>query len=122
VLGLRRAKGMVLDADDPDTRSAGSFFTNPFVDPEALPPGAPAWPQPDGRVKTSAAWLIQHAGFEKGQGDPDGIAISTKHVLALTNRGRGTTAQLRAMADEIQAGVLARFGVRLECEPVFVGT
>jgi UDP-N-acetylmuramate dehydrogenase len=123
VLALRRGKGMVLDPGDHDTWSAGSFFTNPFVSPDALPEGAPSWPGgPDGRVKTSAAWLIQHAGFAKGHGDPDGIAISTKHVLALTNRGRGTTAQLIALAREIQDGVQAAYGIRLEPEPVFVGT
>jgi UDP-N-acetylmuramate dehydrogenase len=120
VLTLRRGKGMVLDPADPDTRSAGSFFTNPLVDPALLPAGAPAWEQPDGRVKTSAAWLIQNAGFTKGHGDPDGIAISTKHVLALTNRGHGTTAQLVALAREIQAGVQQTFGIRLEPEPVGV--
>jgi UDP-N-acetylmuramate dehydrogenase len=122
VLALRRGKGMVLDPADHDTWSAGSFFTNPFVSPERLPEGAPAFPGPDGRVKTSAAWLIQHAGFARGHGDPDGIAISTKHVLALTNRGRGTTAQLVALAREIQAGVERAYGIRLEPEPVFVRT
>ena len=122
VLALRRSKGMVLDPDDPDTRSAGSFFTNPILDAAALPDGAPAFPQPDGRVKTSAAWLIQHAGFAKGHGNPDGIAISSKHVLALTNRGHGTTAELLALAREIQDGVQAAFGVWLEPEPVFVRT
>jgi UDP-N-acetylmuramate dehydrogenase len=122
VLGLRRGKGMVLDPADHDTWSAGSFFTNPIVDADALPEGAPAWPAGDGRVKTSAAWLIQHAGFARGHGDPDGIAISTKHVLALTNRGHGTTAALVALAREIQDGVAATFGIRLEPEPVFVRT
>jgi UDP-N-acetylmuramate dehydrogenase len=122
VLGLRRGKGMVLDPADPDTRSAGSFFTNPIVQPDALPPDAPAWPQPDGRVKTSAAWLIQNAGFAKGYGNPEGIAISTKHVLALTNRGRGTTRELTALAREIQDRVQQRFGVALVPEPVFVRT
>jgi UDP-N-acetylmuramate dehydrogenase len=122
VLRLRRGKGMVLDPGDHDTWSAGSFFTNPFVSPDALPEGAPSWPQADGRLKTSAAWLIQNAGFAKGHGDPDGIAISTKHVLALTNRGDGTARELVALAREIQDGVAARFGIRLEPEPVFVGT
>jgi UDP-N-acetylmuramate dehydrogenase len=122
VLALRRSKGMVLDPGDPDTFSAGSFFTNPIVEASAVPDGAPAFPQPDGRVKTSAAWLIDHAGFAKGYGDPDGIAISSKHVLALTNRGHGTTAQLLALAREIQDGVAARFGVRLEPEPVVILT
>jgi UDP-N-acetylmuramate dehydrogenase len=120
VLALRRGKGMVLDPADPDTFSAGSFFTNPVLDAAALPEGAPAWPGSDGRVKTSAAWLIEHAGFAKGYGDPDGIAISSKHVLALTNRGHGTTAQLLALAREIQDRVQATFGVRLEPEPVIV--
>ena len=122
VLALRRDKGMVLDAADHDTWSAGSFFTNPFVEPGALPDGAPRWPQPDGRVKTSAAWLIQHAGFARGFGNPDGIAISTKHVLALTNRGHGTTRELVALAREVQDAVQRAFGIRLEPEPVFVRT
>jgi UDP-N-acetylmuramate dehydrogenase len=125
VLALRRSKGMVLDPDDPDTRSAGSFFTNPILDAadaERLPADAPRFPQPDGaRVKTSAAWLIDHAGFAKGYGDPAGIAISTKHVLALTNRGSGTTAELVALAREIAHGVDEAFGVQLHPEPVFVG-
>lgn len=120
VLALRASKGMVLDPDDPDTRSAGSFFTNPILSPDAVPDGAPAFPEPDGRVKTSAAWLIQNAGFTKGYGNPDGIAISTKHVLALTNRGHGTTAELLALAREIQDGVERAFAIRLVPEPVFV--
>jgi UDP-N-acetylmuramate dehydrogenase len=73
-------------------------------------------------VKTSAAWLIQHAGFTKGYGNPDGIAISTKHVLALTNRGHGTTTELLALAREIQDRVTERFGIALVPEPVFVRT
>jgi UDP-N-acetylmuramate dehydrogenase len=121
VLALRRGKGMVLDGADHDTWSAGSFFTNPFVDPAGLPDGAPAFPQEDGSVKTSAAWLIEHAGFQRGYGDPAGVAISSKHTLALTNRGAGTTAQLVALAREIRDGVRARFGVTLVPEPVFVG-
>jgi UDP-N-acetylmuramate dehydrogenase len=127
VLGLRRAKGMVLDPDDPDTRSAGSFFTNPILDADAFAAlveragtAPPAFPEPDGRTKTSAAWLIERAGFTRGYGDPAGIAISTKHVLALTNRGAGTTAALIALAREIADGVQAAFGVALVPEPVFV--
>ncbi|WP_121253377.1 UDP-N-acetylmuramate dehydrogenase [Nocardioides ferulae] len=120
VLGLRAGKGMVLDADDHDTWSAGSFFTNPVVDPDAVPEGAPAWPQPDGRVKTSAAWLIEHAGFAKGHGT-ERVSLSTKHTLALTNRGTGTTADLLALAREVRDGVEARFGIRLVNEPVLVG-
>jgi UDP-N-acetylmuramate dehydrogenase len=131
VLDLRRGKGMVLDPHDPDTSSAGSFFTNPVlrehefaalaerVGPDAVPP---SWPTAHHRyVKTSAAWLIERAGFERGHGDPDGIAISTKHTLALTNRGAGTTAQLVALAREIASGVRDAFGVELVPEPVFVG-
>jgi UDP-N-acetylmuramate dehydrogenase len=128
VLALRRSKGMVLDSGDPDTRSAGSFFTNPILDAaqfDALRAragdGVPGFPEPDGRVKTSAAWLIDHAGFAKGYGNPRGIAISTKHVLALTNRGAGTTAELVALAQEIARGVDEAFGVALHPEPVFVG-
>ena len=119
VLALRAGKGMVLDADDHDTWSAGSFFTNPVVDPGVVPEGAPAWPQEDGRVKTSAAWLIEHAGFAKGHGT-DRAALSGKHTLALTNRGAATTDDLLALAREVRDGVLARFGIRLVNEPVLV--
>ncbi|WP_027004635.1 UDP-N-acetylmuramate dehydrogenase [Conexibacter woesei] len=123
VLALRRGKGMVLDPDDHDTWSAGSFFTNPILDADAIPDGAPAFPQPDGRVKTSAAWLIDHAGFAKGFALPDSnVAISTKHVLALTNRGGGTTAQLTTLAQEIQRGVSDTYNIALVPEPVFVRT
>jgi UDP-N-acetylmuramate dehydrogenase len=118
VLQLRRAKGMVIDPDDPDSVSAGSFFTNPILD--TAPPGAPAWPEPDGRVKISAAWLIEQAGFHKGYGN-DRAGISTKHTLALVNRGGATTAELMALAHEIAAGVEQRFGIALHPEPVLVG-
>jgi len=121
VLALRGGKGMVLDVADLDTRSAGSFFTNPVLDLAELPEGAPAWPEPDGRVKTSAAWLIERAGFSRGEGDPEGIAISSKHVLALTNRGGGSTSELVAFAERIATRVRERFGVSLVPEPVFVG-
>ncbi|HYF73108.1 MAG TPA: UDP-N-acetylmuramate dehydrogenase [Nocardioides sp.] len=120
VLGLRRGKGMVLDDADHDTWSAGSFFTNPVVEPSAVPDGAPAWPQPDGRVKTSAAWLIEQAGFHKGHGAGP-AALSGKHTLALTNRGGASTADLLALAREVRDGVEARFGIRLVNEPVLVG-
>ncbi|MEV0647623.1 UDP-N-acetylmuramate dehydrogenase [Phytomonospora sp. NPDC050363] len=128
VLRLRRGKGMVLDPADPDSRSVGSFFVNPVLSqaefaavaakaPADAPP--PAWPDGE-RVKTSAAWLIQHAGFEKGYGR-DGVAISTKHTLALTNRGDGTTAALLDLAAEIRDGVRKAYDVTLRPEPVFVG-
>ena len=81
----------------------------------------PRFPQADGTLKTSAAWLIERAGFARGHGDPATVAISAKHTLALTNRGAGTTAQLVALAREIAAGVEAAFGVVLEPEPVFAG-
>ena len=127
VLGLRRGKGMVVDPADPDSVSAGSFFTNPVVSEDELaevarradaPP--PAFPADDGRVKTSAAWLIERAGFSKGYGDGP-VGLSTKHTLALVNRGGGTTAQLVALAREIAGEVCERFGVELRPEPVFVG-
>jgi UDP-N-acetylmuramate dehydrogenase len=134
VLALRRGKGMVIDPDDPDSVSAGSFFTNPVLDAaefaeleerarEWVPDGArvPRFPQADGSVKTSAAWLIERAGFARGHGDPATVAISGKHTLALTNRGAGTTAQLVALAREIAAGVRDAFGVELDPEPVLVG-
>jgi UDP-N-acetylmuramate dehydrogenase len=120
VLQLRRRKGMVIDPDDPDSVSAGSFFTNPILPADAVPDGAPMWPEPDGRVKTSAAWLIERSGFGRGHGSgPAGI--STKHTLALVNRGGATTAELMALAHEIAAAVTARFGVDLHPEPVLVG-
>ncbi|MEQ6900610.1 UDP-N-acetylmuramate dehydrogenase [Nocardioides sp. YIM 152588] len=121
VLGLRRGKGMVLDADDHDTWSAGSFFTNPVIDPGLVPDGAPAYPQPDGSVKTSAAWLIDRAGFAKGYPGDGPVTLSTKHTLALTNRGGASTADLLALAREIRDGVADRFGIVLENEPVTVG-
>ncbi|MDN5750680.1 MAG: UDP-N-acetylmuramate dehydrogenase [Pseudonocardia sp.] len=121
VLDLRRGKGMVLDAADHDTWSAGSFFTNPVVPEPDAPADAPRWPV-GGLVKVPAAWLIQHAGFARGHAGPGGrVALSGKHVLALTNRGDGTAADLLALAREIRDGVRAAFGVELVPEPVLVG-
>jgi UDP-N-acetylmuramate dehydrogenase len=120
VLALRRGKGMVLDPDDHDTWSTGSFFTNPVVPAEAVPEGAPTWPQADGLVKTSAAWLIEHAGFAKGYGN-DRMRLSSKHTLALTNRGDASTADLLALARELRDSVEQRFGIVLVNEPVMVG-
>lgn len=124
VLDLRRGKGMVLEAEDHDTWSAGSFFTNPVVDAavaDALPAEAPRFPQPDGRTKTSAAWLIEHAGFSRGYGG--GLArLSTRHTLAITNRGGATAAAVLALAREIRDGVEEAYGIRLVPEPVLVGT
>ncbi len=127
VLALRTGKGMVLDPDDPDTWSAGSFFTNPFlsrVQAAALPDEAPRWEQPDARVKSSAAWLIEHAGFGKGWTSPaagERVGLSTKHTLALTNRGGATTSELLMLAREVRDGVRDAFGVTLDHEPVLVG-
>jgi UDP-N-acetylmuramate dehydrogenase len=123
VLDLRRSKGMVLDPGDHDTWSVGSFFVNPFVAPEQVPDGCPNW-EVDGRVKLSAAWLIENAGFGKGFGLDRGrgtVAVSTKHSLALTNRGGASTAELLDLARVIRAGVEARFGVRLRPEAHLVG-
>nr|WP_202885002.1 UDP-N-acetylmuramate dehydrogenase [Actinopolymorpha cephalotaxi] len=123
VLRLRAGKGMVLDAADHDTWSAGSFFTNPVIPAEAaagLPALAPRFPAGDGQVKTSAAWLIEHAGFGKGYGTGP-ARLSSKHTLALTNTGSASTADLLALAREIRSGVLGRFGVDLVNEPVLVG-
>lgn len=123
VLALRRGKGMVLDADDHDTWSAGSFFTNPILTAEvaaALPADAPRFEQPDGSVKTSAAWLIDHAGFTKGH-RRGAVGLSGKHVLALTNRGGGSTVELLDLAREVRDEVERVFGVRLVNEPVIVG-
>lgn len=123
-LALRRGKGMVLAAGDHDTWSAGSFFTNPVLDADqarALPPEAPRFEAPGGRVKTSAAWLIAHAGFDKGYGLPGPAALSTKHTLALTNRGGARAADLIALARTVRAGVQKMFEVELVPEPVVLG-
>ncbi|WP_171167557.1 UDP-N-acetylmuramate dehydrogenase [Streptomyces sp. I05A-00742] len=133
VLRLRAGKGMVLDPEDHDTWSAGSFFMNPVLTAEqhaaflaraAERLGAdvvpPAYPAGDGLVKTSAAWLIDKAGFTKGYGG-GAARISTKHTLALTNRGAATTEDLLALAREVRDGVRDAFGVTLVNEPVTVG-
>jgi UDP-N-acetylmuramate dehydrogenase len=123
VLALRTTKGMVLVEDDHDTWSAGSFFTNPlisFAKARTLPPEAPRFNQSDGMIKTSAAWLIERAGFGKGFGD-GAAQLSSKHTLALTNRGGATAADLLSLAREIRAGVQAKFGIELVPEPVLVG-
>ncbi|MFO7194003.1 UDP-N-acetylmuramate dehydrogenase [Thermocrispum sp.] len=135
VLQLRRTKGMVLDPDDHDTWSAGSFFTNPV-----LPAGEadramrriaevvggdvriPTYPAPGDAVKFSAAWLIERAGFTKGHPGPGGrVSLSTKHTLALTNRGSASTEDLLALAREVRDGVADRFGIVLHPEPLLIG-
>lgn len=124
VLALRRSKGMVLDPDDHDTWSAGSFFTNPLLDAARaalLPPDAPRWPADGGRVKTSAAWLIEHAGFGRGYGLPGPAALSTRHTLALTNRGSAQAKDVLELARTVRDGVRRAFGIELLPEPVLVG-
>ncbi len=140
VLELRRGKGMVLDPADPDTRSAGSFFTNPvipagqFADLEARVAARlggdetavriPHWQEGNevSAVKVSAAWLIEQSGFHKGfPGEGAAVRISTKHTLALTNPGLGRTAGLIALARQVRDGVGDAFGIELENEPVLVG-
>ncbi|MCC3763541.1 UDP-N-acetylmuramate dehydrogenase [Glycomyces sp. TRM65418] len=127
VVELRRGKGMVLDERDHDTWSAGSFFTNPIIgahDYRDLAERAggepPHWPLGDERVKVSAAWLIGAAGFEKGHRRGN-VGLSTRHTLALTNRGGASTGELLALAREVADAVEAKFGVRLHPEPVMVG-
>ena len=135
VLAQRRRRGMVLDPLDHDTWSCGSFFTNPLLDAdefaalearvvERLGAGAgapPRFPEADGRVKTSAAWLIERAGFSKGFGAPGPATLSTKHTLAVTNRGDATAADVVALARTVRDGVREAFGVSLVNEPVIVG-
>jgi len=120
VLDLRRSKGMVLDPDDHETWSVGSFFVNPFVPRELVPDGCPNW-EVDGQVKLSAAWLIENAGFAKGFHLDGPVAVSTKHSLALTNRGGATTKDLLELARVIRAGVLERFGITLRPEARLAG-
>ena len=121
VIAIRRRKGMVLDPADPDTRSDGSFFMNPIVPAAEVPPvEMPRFPAGEGLVKLSAAWLIEHAGFAKGtiRGN---VGLSSKHTLAIVNRGGGTAAEVIAFAREIQQGVRERFGVEIRPEPAFIG-
>ena len=138
VLAQRRQRGMVLDAADHDTWSCGSFFTNPIMSAGSYaalqdrvqarlgsndePARLPRFDAPDGQVKTSAAWLIDKAGFGKGYRMPGPAALSTKHALAVTNRGSATAADVVALAREIRDGVHDAFGVSLVNEPVLVGT
>lgn len=132
VLSLRAGKGMVLDGADHDTWSTGSFFTNPIVPDSVrarLPESAPAYGAGEGHVKLSAAWLIEHAGFGRGYGlgeDEQLLAggrasLSTKHTLAVTNRGTASTEDLLAIARTVRDGVERAWGVRLHPEPVLVG-
>jgi len=123
VLQLRGRKGMLIDAGDVNSNSAGSFFVNPILNKEIadkLPADAPRWPQTDGRVKTSAAWLMEHAGVSKGE-KLAGAQISSKHVLALTNSGDATAGDIVELAKMARAKVFEKFGVKLEAEVQLVG-
>jgi UDP-N-acetylmuramate dehydrogenase len=119
VLELRRGKGMVWDPADPDSRSAGSFFTNPIVPATRAVEGCPSWPAGDGQVKLSAAWLVQHAGFGRGtrQGN---VGTSSRHSLALTTEPGATAAELLQFADRVIEAVRDQFGVTLVPEPTAV--
>jgi UDP-N-acetylmuramate dehydrogenase len=130
VRGIRRIKGMLIVEGDPDCRSAGSFFKNPVVAASLLPgiakaagmdsSAVPHWPADENSVKLPAAWLLEHAGFVKGYGT-GAARISTRHTLALTNRGGATFADVERLQEEIVAGVESRFGIHLEREPVVLG-
>lgn len=127
VLDVRRRKGMVIDPADPDTRSVGSFFMNPVVTEEtrerirSMTGGdVPGFAVDNARVKIPAAWLIERAGFSKGYAEGP-VAISTKHPLAIVNRGGATARAIVRFASTIKRGVGERFGVWLRPEPIFVG-
>ena len=123
VLELRQAKGMLLVPQDRDSWSAGSFFTNPIITADLaamLPEGAPKWLLDDGRVKTSAAWLIENSGIHKGDAH-GGAKVSSKHVLALTNAGNATAQDIAELANIARKSVKDKFGITLEAEVNLVG-
>ena len=126
VIAIRKHKGMVLDPNDPDTRSDGSFFMNPIVDAgqfarfKQRAENAPSFPSNDGTVKLSAAWLIEHAGFTKGFTHGN-VGLSTKHTLAVVNRGGGTAREVRELVKMVQDRVREKFGVEIHPEPNFIG-
>jgi UDP-N-acetylmuramate dehydrogenase len=122
VLELRASKGMLI-SEDPDSWSAGSFFTNPIISQQvadSLPNAAPKWPLNDGRVKISAAWLIENSGMHKGDAI-GGARISTKHVLALTNSGSATASDIAALAKKARDQVKEKFGITLIAEVNLIG-
>ena len=120
VLRIRDRKGMLLNPSDPDTFSAGSFFTNPIVSENLIPEGAPKYPQGDGTFKTSAAWLIENSGISRGH-KFNGAAISGKHVLAITNPGNAKAADIAALAMQVKDAVKLKFGIDLVPEVNLVG-
>lgn len=120
VLKIRARKGMLLDDKDPDTYSAGSFFTNPIVEEHLIPAGAPKFPQGDGTFKTSAAWLIENSGIEKGQ-QLNGARVSTKHVLAIANSDGAKASDIAALAIQMRDAVKMKFGIELTPEVNLIG-
>jgi UDP-N-acetylmuramate dehydrogenase len=129
VLDIRRSKSMVLDADDENRRSCGSFFINPVISLDELrqlqarpcfDPGVPRWPEPDGRVKLSAAWLIQHAGFHRGHREGP-VGLSSRHTLAIVCHAGACASDVVAFARRVRSRVEERFGIQLQTEPVFWG-
>ena len=114
---------MLISKEDPDSWSAGSFFTNPIIsqqDADALPNAAPKWPLTDGRVKISAAWLIENSGIHKGDAI-GGAKVSSKHVLALTNSGTATASDIAALAKKARDRVKEKFGITLVAEVNLIG-
>ena len=122
VLKLRASKGMLINLEN-EINSAGSFFVNPILSKSAadkLPADAPRWPQNDGKIKTSAAWLMEHSGVVKGE-KLAGAQISDKHVLALTNSGDATAEDIIELAKRARKKVYEKFGIKLEAEVQLVG-
>jgi UDP-N-acetylmuramate dehydrogenase len=127
VIAIRKRKGMVIDPADPDTRSDGSFFMNPIISAAEFESflakaaeNAPNFPAGQGQVKLSAAWLIEHAGFQKGFVHGN-VGLSTKHTLAIINRGGGTAREAMELVKMIQGRVREKFGVEIHPEPNFIG-
>jgi len=116
ILAIRKSKGMILDSKDHDTFSVGSFFINPIMEKDKVPTNAPMYENKSGKVKTSAAWLIEQAGFEKGF-RLGGAMISSKHTLAIANSGNATAEDIIELSNLITSGVLQKFGIALTIEP-----
>ena len=116
ILAIRKSKGMILDSKDHDTFSVGSFFINPIMEKDKVPTNAPMYETESGKVKTSAAWLIEQAGFEKGF-RLGGAMISSKHTLAIANSGNATAEDVIELSNLITSGVLQKFGIALTIEP-----
>ena len=116
IIEIRKSKGMVLNPNDHDTFSVGSFFINPVMSKEVVPTNAPMYEHESGKVKTSAAWLIEQSGFEKGFRH-GGAIISSKHTLAISNSGNATAEDVIELSNRIKSGVKQKFGIELNIEP-----